>query len=142
LGAALLLLYLRLEPVVETWLAQKGLGWQLCARIFIPLLLVLIVPGNGKPGVIIGATLFVVGAGFAIERRWVRFESGGLWWKRLLRLLIGVPVLFALWLGLDAAFSGLEHEQITRFMRYALMGLWSGLGAPWLFVRLRLADRD
>ena len=141
LGAALLLLYLRLEPVVEAWLAQKGLGWQLCAGIFIPLLLVLLVPGNGKHGVIIGATLMGMGAGFAIERRWVRFESGGLWWKRLLRFLIGVPVLFTLWLGLRAAFDGLAPEQITRFIRYALMGLWSGLGAPWLFVRLKLADR-
>jgi hypothetical protein len=42
---------------------------------------------------------------------------------------------------LRAAFNGLEPEQITRFMRYALMGLWSGLGAPWLFMRLKLADR-
>jgi membrane-associated phospholipid phosphatase len=141
LGAALLLLYLKLEPVVEAWLAQKGLGWQLCAGIFIPLLLVLLVPGNGKHGVIIGATLMGMGAGFAIERRCLRFESDGLWWKRLLRFLIGVPVLFTLWLGLRAAFNGLEPEQIYRFIRYALMGLWSGLGAPWLFVKLKLADR-
>ena len=82
-----------------------------------------------------------MGAGFAMERRWVRFESGGLWWKRLLRFFIGVPVLFFLWLGLRAAFYGLEPEQLYRFIRYTLMGLWSGLGAPWLFVRLKLVDR-
>ena len=142
LGAVLLLLYLRLEPVVEAWLAQRGPGWQLSAAIFVPLLLVLLFPGHGKQGIIIGATLMGMGVGFAIERRWVHFESGGLWWKRLLRLLIGVPLLFTLWLGLRIAFDGLEPEQIYRFIRYALMGLWSGLGAPWLFVRLKLADRD
>jgi hypothetical protein len=26
-----------------------------------------------------------------------------------------------------------------RFVRYMMVGLWAGLGAPWLFVRLRLA---
>jgi len=142
LGAALLLLYLRLEPIAEAWLAQKGLGWQLCTGIFIPLFLLLLVPGKGKHGVIICATLMGMGAGFAIERRWVRFESGGLWWKRVLRFFIGVPVLFTLWLGLRSALNGFEPEQFYRFIHYALMGLWSGLGAPWLFVRLKLADRD
>jgi undecaprenyl-diphosphatase len=141
LGVALLLLYLRLEPVVEAWLAQKGLGWQIFAAILVPLLLVLLFPGHGKQGIIIDATLMGMGVGLAIERRWVRFESGGLWWKRLLRFLIGVPVLFTLWLGLRSGFDGLEPEQVYRFIRYALMGLWSALGAPWLFVRLKLADR-
>ncbi len=141
LGAALLLLYLWLEPIVEAWLTKKGLAWQLCAGLLVPLLLMPLVPGNGKYGVIIGGTLMGMGVGFALERRWVRFESGGLWWKRVLRFLIGVPVLFTLWLGLHTAFYGLEPEQIYRFVRYALMGLWSGLGAPYLFLRLKLADR-
>ena len=141
LGTALLLLYLRLEPVVTAWLSKKGLAWQLYAGLFVPLLLVLLVPGNRKFGVIIGATLMGMGVGFALERRWVRFESGGLWWKRVLRFLVGVPVLFTLWLGLRTAFYGLEPEQFYRFLRYALMGLWSGVGAPWLFLKLKLADR-
>ncbi len=141
LGAALLLLYLRLEPVVEAWLTQKGLGWQLGAALLVSLLLVLLVPGNGKQGVIIGATLMGMGVGFAFECRWVRFDSGGVWWKRVLRFLVGVPVLFTLWLGLRTAFYGLEPEQSYNFFRYLLLGLWSGLGAPWLFVRLHLAER-
>lgn len=141
LGAALLLLYLWLEPIVEAWLTKKGLAWQLCAGLLVPLLLMPLVPGNGKYGVIIGGTLMGTGVGFALERRLVRFESGGLWWKRVLRFFIGVPVVFTLWLGLRTAFYGLEPEQIYRFVRYALMGLWSGLGAPYLFLRLKLADR-
>jgi membrane-associated phospholipid phosphatase len=140
LGAALLLLYLRLEPVVEAWLKKKGLAWQLGAGFLVPILMVLLVPNNGKYGVITGATLMGMGVGFAFERRWVRFASGGMWWKRVLRFGVGVPVLFALWLGLRTAFYGLEPEQIYNFLRYALVGLWSGLGAPWLFVTLKLAE--
>jgi hypothetical protein len=29
-----------------------------------------------------------------------------------------------------------------RFVRYALVGLWAGLGAPWLFLKLRLASKQ
>lgn len=141
LGALLLLLYLWLEPIVEAWLTEKGLAWQLCAGLLFPLLLMTLLPGNGKQGVIIAGTLMGTGIGFALERRWVRFESGGFWWKRVLRFLLGVPILFALWLGLRAAFYGLEPEQVYRFFRYALMGLWSGLGAPYLFLRFKLVDR-
>ena len=140
LGAALLLLYLRLEPVAEAWLKKKGLAWQLGAGVFVPLLMVLLVPNNIKYGVITAATLMGMGVGFAFERRWVHFHSGGMWWKRGLRFFVGVPILFALWLGLRTLFDGLEPEQIYNFLRYALIGLWSGLGAPWLFVTLKLAE--
>ena len=141
LGGVLLLLYLWLEPILAAWLTKKGLAWQLCAGLLLPLLLVLLVPSAGKYGIITGATLMGMGVGFALERRWVRFRSAGIWWKRVLRFLIGAPVLFTLWLGLKAAFHGLEPEQIYLFARYALVGLWTGLVAPWLFVRLRLADQ-
>ncbi|NNG07768.1 MAG: phosphatase PAP2 family protein, partial [Desulfobacteraceae bacterium] len=92
LGGVLLLLYLWLEPRVEAWLTTKGLAGQLCAGILVPLLLVLLVPSAGKYGVITAATLMGMGVGFALERRWVRFESEAIWWKQVLRFLIGVPV--------------------------------------------------
>jgi len=43
---------------------------------------------------------------------------------------------------LKAAFAGLEPAVLFRFIRYTLVGLWGALGAPWLFVRLGLADRN
>jgi len=141
LGLILLLLYLWLEPTVEAWLGKKGLMWQLCIGFTVPLLLMFLIPSNLKYGIVAGATLLGMGLGFALERRWVRFESGGTWWKRLFRFLTGLPILFTLYLGLRAAFHGLEPVQIYSIIRYALVGLWSGLGAPWLFVRLGLADR-
>jgi len=39
-------------------------------------------------------------------------------------------------------FSGLEPAAGFRFIRYALVGLWGGVGAPWVFVRLKLADKE
>ena len=57
------------------------------------------------------------------------------------RVMLG---LFALYLGLKFIFPG-EGEPLYAAMRillYALVGLWATLGAPWLFLRLRLASSE
>lgn len=137
IGAVLLLLYLWLEPGVERFLEGKGLAWQLGAAIVVPLILMLLF--LTPEGVTAGATLMGMGVGFALERRWVRFESGGPVGKQVARFLVGAVVLVALWLGLRIAFAGLEPALLFRFVRYGLVGLWGGLGAPWLFRRWHLA---
>ncbi|MBE7554856.1 MAG: phosphatase PAP2 family protein [Anaerolineales bacterium] len=137
LGAALLLLYLWLEPKVESWLRGQGLAWQLGLALFIPLLLAFLFPteeGVTTSGVILG-----MGLGLVLERRWLGFETGGLGWQRVLRFLLGGAVMVGLWLGLRLAFAGLEPAFLFRFSRYALMGLWGAFGAPWVFVRIGLA---
>ncbi|HEY75371.1 MAG TPA: phosphatase PAP2 family protein [Thermoflexia bacterium] len=139
IGAALLFLYLWAEPKGERWLEEKGLAWQLGLALGVPLLLVFLFPTTD--GVTTGATMAGMGAGFVLERRWVSFDSGGAGWKRVLRYLLGVLVLFGLWMGLRIGFASLEPALLFRFVRYGLVGLWGGLGAPWVFVRLRLADR-
>jgi hypothetical protein len=83
-----------------------------------------------------------VGSGVVLERRWVRFCSGGRWWKQVLRYLVGMAILIGVWLGLRTAFDQLEPADGYRVYRYALVGLWGGLGAPWLFVRLKLAAKE
>lgn len=138
IGVTLLLLYLWLEPAIEAWFRKKSLAWQLGAVLAVPLLLMLLL--LTEDGVTTGAVLMGMGIGFVLERRWVGFESGGVWWKQVLRLLLGVAVLFGLWMGLRLAFASAEPALLFRFVRYWLVGLWSGLGAPWAFVRLRLAE--
>ena len=137
IGAALLLLYLWLEPGIERWLEEKGLIWRLGVATLAPLILMLLF--LTPDGVTSGATLMGMGVGFVLERHWVRFDSGGPVWKRIVRFLLGVVVLVALWLGLRIAFSGLEPALLFRFARYGLVGLWGSLGAPWAFRRLGLA---
>jgi hypothetical protein len=77
-----------------------------------------------------------------LERRWIRFCAAGVWWKRTLRFLVGMVLLFGLWMGLRLGFQGLEPNFIFRVIRYVLVGLGSSAGAPWLFMRLRLADAE
>ncbi len=138
IGAALLLLYLRLEPAAESRIRKQSLAWQLTVALTAPLLLALLFPT--EDGVTAGGVLMGMGVGFLLERRWIGFECGGLWWKQVVRFALGVVVLFGLWMGLRIAFANGEPALLFRFIRYALVGLWSGLGAPWVFVRLRLAE--
>jgi membrane-associated phospholipid phosphatase len=139
LGAGLLLIYLKLEPVVEAWLARRRLAWQIGLAVLVPALLLLIFPTSDESAVTGAAMLLGMGVGIPLERRRVGFEAAGPWPKRLLRLALGVAVLFALRFGLKAAFDGLDPEPVFRFVRYSIIGLFAALIAPWAFVRMRLA---
>ncbi|MGD2126250.1 MAG: phosphatase PAP2 family protein [Desulfobacteraceae bacterium] len=141
LGALLLVLYLRLEARAEAWLQTKGIIWSLGVALLLPTLLLILRPLEAYTGLTACALLMGMGVGFALEGRWVGYASGGLWWKQVLRFLVGEAGLFLLWLGLRIGFLDLEPQALFRFVRYGLVGLWGGLGAPWAFVKLRLAEK-
>ena len=142
LGAPILMVFLWMAPRLEKWLAEKGFILQIVLALALPILLIFLNP-NGSHWVLsmIGA-LMGVSVGFVLERRLVRFNSQGLLWKRAARYLLGVAILFGLWGGLRMAFGAMEPTALLRFIRYTLVGLWGGLGAPWLFVRLKLAETE
>lgn len=58
---------------------------------------------------------------------------------KILRYLVGMAVLALVYFGLKAVFpdSG-ELYSLFRFARYGLAGLWVSLGAPLLFLKLKL----
>jgi len=142
IGALVLFLFIWLTPRIESWFLNKGIIYQLGASIGLPVLLILFIP-SGNDGLLtaVGA-LMGVATGVVLERRWVRFCSDGRWWKQVIRYLVGIVILIGVWLGLRIAFDQLEPADVYRVIRYALVGLWGGLGAPWLFVRLRLAEKE
>jgi len=139
-GVALLLLYLWLEPPASAWLRQKGLPWQLGIALVVPCMLALPMPADEEIGITAAAILMGMGIGFPLERRWVGFEIGGIWWKQGLRLLLGIVVLMGLRVGLKVAFASCAPEALLRFLRYVVISLWASLGAPWAFVKLGLAE--
>jgi len=140
LGALILVLFLWIAPRLEEWLVQKGFAWQLGFSLVLPIILIFLNPADNPYVLSMIAALMGISAGIALERRFVGFSSRGLLWKRAIRYLLGVCILFGLWGGLRVVFSALEPVAVFRFFRYALVGLWGGLGAPWLFVRLKLAE--
>lgn len=141
IGFLLLWLFVRFEPPIEQWLARQSLAVQLLLTWPVPMAMFLLVPGD-EIGMTAAGMLLGAGAGLALERRWVLFRSEGTWVQWLLRFAIGFAVMYGLRLGLKAAFDGLLAESIARFVRYAIIGLWFAAGAPWVFVRLRLAETE
>ncbi|MDY7039844.1 MAG: phosphatase PAP2 family protein [Chloroflexota bacterium] len=145
IGTLLVLLGLWLVPPINRWLIRGGLSAQIPLSCAVPLALFLIHPTKDTAttmGALIG-----MGIGVAFERRYVRFSTQGVWWKRALRLLPGLVVLLALYLGLKIVFPSVEEAGwwpglTLRMVRYGLVGLWAGGLAPWLFVAIGLAERE
>ena len=142
IGALVLFIFLRLDPRLEAWFDQRGMLFQLGAALVLPAFLILFIPsGNDDLLTAVGA-LMGVATGMVLERRWVRFCAGGRWLKQVIRYVLGAIILFAVWFGLRLAFKQLEPAGLFRIIRYALVGVWGGLGAPWLFVQLKLAEKE
>lgn len=140
LGAVLLVVYLQFASKAEAWLVQKGIAWQLIVATFLPIVFILISPAGAVNSLNAAGILLGFAPGIILERRWIKFCSGGSLVRRLLRFVVGLIVIFVIWMGLKMAFSGWEPASLYRVVRYALVGLWGGFGAPWLFVRLKLAE--
>jgi len=136
-GMAVLLLYLRVEPDVEYYVRPWPTSRKLTLAVAAPLALFLLY-ANESSAQLMG-TLMGLLVGLMVEVRRVGFSAQGPLWQRAARFAVGGVVLVGLWLGTRAAFpAGLAW----RFLRYALVGTWASLGAPWLFVQLDLAPRE
>lgn len=88
-------------------------------------------------------TLFGLLAGAAWLRQQGGFGEKGPAWKLILRYLLGVAGVLAIRFGLGAIFPDGETllAWALRYLRYALIGFWVTGGAPWVFVKLKLASR-
>jgi membrane-associated phospholipid phosphatase len=146
LGAIFLAIYLALGPRFEVWLKEARLTAQLALATAVPLVLVLLY--RTRATVTLMAALMGMGVGVSLVGRVAPFSPAGPLWQRAVRFLVGVIPLLAIYvglkIGLSVVFPG-EAEPlhtIVRFVRYVVLGLWAGLGAPWLFLRLRLASSE
>jgi len=139
IGVVIVALYVLLERPISAFLLRAQLGAQLALAIVVPLLLLLLIP-TPDSAVSLGA-LMGASVGLALAQRWARFSADGAWWQRVVRFLVGVLGVAALYVGLKAMFPS-EGEALyfgLRTVRYSLVGLWGAFVAPWLFLRLRLA---
>ncbi len=141
IGAALLIVYLRALP------AASRIG-----RTLSPALLVLVM--TGAPAIVavlhpnkdaagaMGA-LAGVGLGLWVAVRTVGIGTEGPPAQRILRFVVGAPLALVIYLGLKSMFPGEASTWYLafRFLRYWAVGLWMGLGAPWVFRWFRLAPR-
>lgn len=140
IGIVILGIYVALGERIETWLGGLSLAFQILLALSLSILLLAIQPSEVM--VQVTGTFAGIAVGVALGVRYLDFDAGGLLWKRAVRFLLGVAVVAAIYFGLRIIFPG-EGDSlyaVFRFIRYGLVGLWISLGAPWLFLRLGLAE--
>jgi len=104
--------------------------------------------GTDIPAPVDASSIFTAAGtffGLAVGAAWIMslggYQASGPLEKRALRYVIGLVGVIFFWMGLGAVFphgDGLIVYSL-RFIRYALVGWWVAGGAPWVFVRLKLA---
>lgn len=77
--------------------------------------------------------------GDTLENSLVRFKTGGQWYRQLIKLVLGLGVLYYLARGLDAWFLSEPHWRLLQFF---FTGLWVTFIAPYIFVITGLAGRE
>jgi membrane-associated phospholipid phosphatase len=138
-GALVLIAYVRWEPQIEEWLISMQPGHQIALTLVVAIGLAMLVPTEVTTSIL--GILAGAGVGLVVLWQIGGYRADGPTWKRALRLLIGGVVLFALRLGLKGIFpdQGDPFYLGMRFVRYTVLGVWTGLGAPWFFQKLCLA---
>ncbi len=84
--------------------------------------------------------------GFLAGLAWITsrggFKADGKLAQRVMRYALGLVGLLILWYGLGLIFprEATFVAYLLRYLRYALVGCWITAGAPYLFLRLHLAE--
>jgi len=171
MGALLLWLVLRFWKPVTAWPKKMSLGQQILASFLSSLVLILfsLIPflwlkiTNWQPpqawaeytkeavsmsvAFTTAGTLFGLLAGLAWFNHQGGFDANGPLWKRILRYVLGLIGVLVFYLGMKVLFGLIVPDAetvlpyILRYIRYVLVGAWISAGAPWFFVKLKLAKK-
>jgi membrane-associated phospholipid phosphatase len=106
---------------------------EIAAAIVVPLVLFALFGTDTTArvcGVALGGAL-----GYVLERRYVGFVPQAALWQQAVKVVLGVAVVFALRLTIKPL---LPDVLLAHLVRYALIGLWVTLAAPFVFKLTRL----
>jgi len=95
----------------------------------------------------LAGALFGSITGYALMRSQANFRPSENWGKRVLSYMLGILGLLLIYFGLDIAFSLIAADETIagyalRYFRYALATFWVTFGAPWVFLKTRLAEAE
>jgi len=93
----------------------------------------------------LGGALFGAVAGFILMLDHARFQVKSDWWLRIASYLLGIVGVLLVYYGLDLVFGLIAPDEsslgyLLRYIRYGTVSLWVTFGAPWIFIKVRLAQ--
>jgi hypothetical protein len=73
--------------------------------------------------------------GIMIEEKWIKYQTQKNRGKNIIKFIIGIAILLAVKEGLKLV---LTSNMFGEYVRYAAIGLWVTMGAPFLFKKMNL----
>jgi membrane-associated phospholipid phosphatase len=140
LGWGIVLLWYVFGDRVSRIAAKANIRLRIIAAAVVALGMNALHPGDPTlAGAFLGTA---IGANFLFGR--IAFDaSSGTLKTKLARMGLGLAGLALVYVGgkLLSPGEGSTLYPLVKFVRYALVGAWISLGAPWLFVRLGLGRK-
>ncbi len=166
IGLAVLFVFIKYEHKVSSWLQahsptyQIGVGFAVSILfIMVGLIVKIIIAGKPDPEswahyavearsltpyFTLAGALFGAVAGYVMMKCRAHFQIEGSWPQKLGRYLIGILGVLVAMYGIDILFSLFASDEsilgyLLRYLRYAATTFWVMFGAPWVFMKLKLA---
>lgn len=145
-GLLTLWIYIRLVDRFPPIWKQYGSVIQIAFVMILAALSLLFVfydpDGLASVGVLIGA-----GLGIVLENRATRFDTRGTALQKLMRYIVGILLLLALFYGLRVVFGAIAEEgtpldSVLRVVRYGVIAFFAYYVFSWIAIRFGLAERD
>jgi membrane-associated phospholipid phosphatase len=157
LGTLILGVYYKFSEPIAALLSRVGMRGRMIAAAAATLGMNALLPSERN----LGALFLGFGAGYSLMLKHCPFSAHSGWdgsvqsvLKRLGRYILGLagtaliyqtlrlilPGEASLFSGLPYWGAGSPYYELGRFIRYGFIGLWAAAGAPWLFLRLGLAE--
>lgn len=168
IGAFVLYMLIKLEPSILSWLknvsqlTQIGIAFGISVLVILVGLLVgLAIASTPDPAewaqyatqarspshyYTLGGVFFGAASGFVLMWHRARFGTQGSGIQKAGRYLLGIAGVLVIYMGLDAVFSLIAADEtaagyLLRYIRYASLAFWMTFGAPWAFLKLKLAHK-
>ncbi len=116
IGIVVLVTFALLAPVVGRWVVRQKMPVQVALAAGVPFLLIFLHPADrhglypAEDAVKLMSALIGMGLGVLMDRAWLRFRVDGAWWRRALRLLVGLVIVVILYAGPKLIIpEGLSH---------------------------------
>jgi len=93
----------------------------------------------------LGGAFFGATTGYALMISKIKFKTNGSIPQYIGRYLVGIVGVLICMYGLDFVFGVFAPDEsvvgfILRYIRYGATTFWAMFGAPWLFIKINLAD--
>ena len=93
----------------------------------------------------LGGAFFGAVAGYFLMLDHARFQVKSAWWQRIASYLLGIVGVLLVYYGLDLLFSLIAADEsalgyLLRYIRYGCVSMWVTFGAPWVFIKVKLAE--